>query len=244
LRLRNKTAPAAAEMRRRRKDSSYPTIERDEMKRGTRLLASWLLGSLLLGGLLAALIGRSPVVAADGPRAKPDAGKLDAGKPDSAKQDPNKQEAARVRYARTYLALAKLDVQIADDRNKQFPNTLPPGIMVVLEQRVALAEQWLKAAQPDSDSKPGDIAVRIAEIYLKTAEASYAQAERVNRVSPMSPRALERARLKIDLAKGALATAKELDASSPDALLQFEIDRLREEVADMHVRQIELLDRN
>ena len=242
MRLRNKTA-AAAEMRRQCKDSSYPTIERDEMKRGTRL-ASWQLGSLLLGGLLAALVGRSPVVAADGPRAKPDAGKLDAGKPDSAKQDPNKQEAARVRYARTYLALAKLDVQIADDRNKQFPNTLPPGIMVVLEQRVALAEQWLKAAQPDSDSKPGDIAVRIAEIYLKTAEAGYSQAERVNRVSPMSPRALERARLKIDLAKGALATAKELDASSPDALLQFEIDRLREEVADMHVRQIELLDRN
>jgi hypothetical protein len=116
--------------------------------------------------------------------------------------------------------------------------------MIVLEQRVALAEQWLRAAQPDSDTKPGDIAVKIAEIYLKTAEANYAQAERVNRISPLLPRALERLRLKVELAQSALATAKQLDPSASESLLQFEIDRLREEVADMHVRQIELLDRN
>ena len=189
------------------------------MKRDT-----WMLAFLSL-----ALIGTSLATAADAP---------------PAKQEPGKQESARIRYARTYLALAKLDVQIAGDRNKQFPETLPPGILLVLEQRVALAEQWLKEAQSDGDSKPGDIAVKIAEIYLKTAEINYAQAQKVNRISPMRPRALERVRLKVDLAQAALATAKDLDPSSPEALLQFEIDRLREEVADMHVRQIEILDRN
>ena len=86
--------------------------------------------------------------------------------------------------------------------------------------------------------------MRIAEIYLKGAEANLAQAERVNRISPMSPRAMERLRLKVDLAQSALATAKELDPSSPEALLGFNIDRLREEVVEMHIRQIELLDRN
>jgi hypothetical protein len=163
-------------------------------------------------------------------------------KQDGGKADSGKQESARVRYARTYLALAKLDVQIANDRNKQVPETLPPAIMIVLQQRVALAEQWLKAAQ--GDGKPGEIAIKIGEIYLKTAEANYAQAERVNRVSPLNPRALERLRIKIELAQSALASAKELDPSSADGLLQFQIERLREEVADMHVRQIELLDRN
>jgi hypothetical protein len=208
--------------RRRRRDSSNLTIERDTMKRGT-----WLLGGLSLASLSLALILPWLAAAADAP---------------AGKQDPAKQEPARVRYARVYLALAKLDVQIANDRNKQVAGTLPPGIMIVLEQRVALAEQWLKEAQ--RDGKPGDIAVRIAEIYLKGAEANLAQAERVNRISPMSPRALERLRLKVDLAQSALATAKELDPSSPEALLGFNIDRLREEVVEMHIRQIELLDRN
>jgi len=193
----------------------------------------------LWASLSVALILPSLAAAADAPAAKPSASRQDSAKPDSGKQ-----ESARVRYARVYLALAKLDVQIANDRNKQVAETLPPAIMIVLEQRVALAEQWLRAAQPDSDTKPGDIAVKIAEIYLKTAEANYAQAERVNRISPLLPRALERLRLKVELAQSALATAKQLDPSAPESLLQFEIDRLREEVADMHVRQIELLDRN
>jgi hypothetical protein len=204
------------------------------MKPGTHLSAGSLWASLSV-----ALILPSLAAAADAPAAKPSASKQDSAKPDSGKQ-----ESARVRYARVYLALAKLDVQIANDRNKQVPETLPPAIMIVLEQRVALAEQWLRAAQPDSDTKPGDIAVKIAEIYLKTAEANYAQAERVNRISPLLPRALERLRLKVELAQSALATAKQLDPSAPESLLQFEIDRLREEVADMHVRQIEILDRN
>jgi hypothetical protein len=198
------------------------------MKHGT-----WLLGGLSLASLSLALILPWLAAAADAPAS----GKKDSGKQDSAKQEP-----ARVRYARAYLALAKLDVQIAGERNKQVPETLPPAIMIVLEQRVALAEQWLKAA--DGDAKPGDIAVKIAEIYVKTAEANYKQAERVNKISPMQPLALERVRLKLALAQVALATAKELDPASPEALLQFEIDRLREEVADMHIRQIELLDRN
>lgn len=212
------------------------------MKRGT-----WFLGGLSLAIVSLALLLPWLAAAADAPAPKKDAAKAAPARRDSAKQDSPPQKAgekepARVRYARAYLALAKLDVQIANDRNKQVAETLPPGIMIVLERRVALAEQWLKEAQ--GDGKSDDITVRIGEIYLRTAEANLAQGERVNQISPLRPRALERLRLKVDLAQSALATAKALDPSSPEAVLQFNIDRLREEVSEMHIRQIELLDRN
>jgi hypothetical protein len=221
------------------------------MKRGILILARQLSTGLLLAGVTFAWVLPSLAAAADSPAteypSRQEPGKKDAGKKEGEKET-NKQEtgkdSARVRYARAYLALAKLEVQIANQRNKQVAGTLPPGIMIVLEQRVALAEQWLAAAQADGNAKPGEIAVKIAEIYLKTAEANLAQGEKVNRISPQRPGVMERLRLKVDLAQAALASARELDTSSPDALVQFQIERLREEVADMHIRQIELLDRN
>jgi hypothetical protein len=161
-----------------------------------------------------------------------------------AADDADKKEAARVRYARVYVDLAKLDLQIAADRNKQVAETLPPSIIYVLEQRVALAQEWLKEAQGGADAKPGDVAVRVAEIYLKLAQSNYAKIQQANRISAQKPRTLERLKLKVDLAQAALASAKELDPSSADAFMDFEINRLREEVSELHIRQVELLDRN
>lgn len=192
-------------------------------------------GTWILVVLSVVLILASPATAADPPKGDP------AGKSDQRE----KKESNRVRYARTYVSLAKLDLQIANDFNKRVPDTLPPAIMLVIEEHVALAELWLKQEEAEAGGKPpADIAVKMAEIRLKAAELNYAQFQEADRISRQSPQKLERLRLKVELARLNVAGAKELDASSPVQLLEFELERLREEVSEMYIRQLKLLDRN
>jgi len=189
------------------------------------LLTAWM--------LLPALVA----TAADPPAAKNEPKNVD-----SKKDEPN--ESTRVRYAKTYLALMRLDLQTARDRNKLVPNTLPTALMQVLEAQVALAERWLQEAEHEGQGGRFNVAVESAEIYVKLAEADYARGIEVDRIRRMKPQALERLKIKAELARLNLATAKELDPSSPTALLEFQLDRLREEVTELKLHQLEILDRN
>jgi hypothetical protein len=164
----------------------------------------------------------------------------------SGQADPKeKKETNRVRYARTYVELARLDLQIAKDFNVRVAETLPPAIMLVIEEHVALAELWLKQEEAEAAGKPPtDLAVKMAEIRLKRAELQYAELREANRIASQPPQNLERLRLKVELAKLNVAGAKELDASKPVELLEFEFERLREEISEMYIRQLKLLDRN
>jgi hypothetical protein len=173
-------------------------------------------------------------LAAAAPEADPPQGKSD------------KKESARVHYARTYVALAKLDLQMARDVNKRVAETIPPGIVLVLERNLALAELWAKQADAEADGGkiPSDISVEIAAIYLKTAELNYKQALEANRISKMPAEKLERLRLKVELARAGVESVKELDSATPEQIIRFELERLREEVSEIYVRQLKLLDRN
>jgi hypothetical protein len=188
-------------------------------------------GKWLWAGLLLASILGSFVVAADAPGDKD--------------KDGDKKESNRVQYARTYVELAKLDLQIAQARNKQVADTLPPALIMVFEENVALAELWLDQEQAEAAGKPlTDSAVKMAEIRMKAAEFTYKRLQEADRISKQSPQRLERARLQVELARLNVAGAKELDASSPVELVEFEMERLREEVSELYVRQLKLLDRN
>jgi hypothetical protein len=191
------------------------------MKRGVWLGASLLL--VLVAGWFA--------TAADAPAAKDN--------------DKDQKESNRVRYSRTYVALAKLDLDIARNQNKRLPDTIPPAILLVLEENVALAEQWLAEDQAEVGGKQSnDVAVKIAEIRWKAAELDYKGLQDANRLSKLAPQRLERAKLKVELAQLNVAGAKELDASKPIDMLEFELERIREEVSELYVRQLKLLDRN
>ena len=207
-----------------------------------RVLGAGLIVALSLGWLATRWDGVGPLaVAADAPASKDKA--ADKKNPSGSAAD--QQESNRVKYARTYLALAKLDLQIAEAKNKQVPETLPPALILVFEENVHLAELALEQEQAEvAGNSPLDAAVKMAEIRLKAAELNYKQLEEANRLSKLSPQRLERARLKVDLARLNVAGAKELDAKSPVDLLEFDVERLREEVAELYVRQLKLLDRN
>jgi hypothetical protein len=155
-----------------------------------------------------------------------------------------RQESSRVRYARVYLAITRLDLQVANSRNAQTPNTIPKAVLAVFEEQVVLADQWLKQAESEDAGKFYDLAVKSAESIARLAQSNYVRALEVNRVASMRPEALERLRLKVELANLGVARAKELDHNSPVALLQFQVDRLREDVAELTRQQLLILDRN
>ena len=201
------------------------------MKRGTWLVVGFVL--ILAAGAIA--------TAADPPKRDQPVKSDQSGKSDQ----PEKKNSNRVRYARTYVELAKLDLEIAKEFNKEVPETLPPAILLVIEEHVALAELWLKQEEAEAAGKtPTDLAVKMAEIRLKAAELNYAQLQEANRIAPQSSQKLKRLQLKVELARLNVAGAKELDSSSPIQFLEFEFERLREEVSELYIRQLKLLDRN
>ena len=154
-----------------------------------------------------------------------------------------KKEARRVEYARVYLELARLDLQLAVARNKAIPNTFPRTMIVLLEQQAAVAEEWLRHTQ-SQDSTPYDFTVRSAQISADAAAANYASAVKLNELGAMNAEDLQRLRLKSELAQLSLGWAKEIDPSSTINLLQFHVVRLGESVAELTRTQLELLDRN
>ena len=143
------------------------------------------------------------------------------------------------------MQLAKLDLEMAQARNREVPETLPPGIMLAMEEHVALAELWLKEEEGEAGGQPlTDVVVKMAEIRLKAAELSLKQMEEANRIARQPSQKMERLRLQAELARLNVAGAKELDAKSPIELLEFEFERLREDVSELYIHQIRLLDRN
>ncbi|HTU25602.1 MAG TPA: hypothetical protein VMF30_09405 [Pirellulales bacterium] len=204
------------------------------MKRSTTLLFAGML--LLTAGM--------PTRAADPPTAGEAAAKETkdpAGKSDGKE----KKGADRVRYAELYVQLAKLDLKMAQNRNRDVPNTIPQSILIVMEEHVALAELWLEQEKAEVTGKMSPAAaVKMAEIHRRVAEMRYTQLQEANRISRLPADRLERARLQVEMAKLNVAAAKDLDPDKPEEFLEYELERLREEVTELYVRQLKLLDRN
>jgi hypothetical protein len=154
-----------------------------------------------------------------------------------------KKEARSIEHARAYLALTRLDLEMAIARNRAIPNTYPRSLILLLEQQAAVAEEWLKHTETQN-STSYDYTVRSAQIYADTAAADYASAVKLNQMGAMNAQDLERMRLKAELAKLSLGWAQEIDPSSTLGIMQFHIVRLGEHVADLTRTQLELLDRN
>jgi hypothetical protein len=155
-----------------------------------------------------------------------------------------KKESTRVRYARAFLALTRLDLQVASARNAQVPNSVPKTILAVFEAEVALADNWLKEAESKDAGVVYNVAVKSAESLARLAQENYAAAVEASRIAPLQPATIERLRLKAELANLAVARARELDPRSPIAVLEYQMDRLREDVAELTRQQLLILDRN
>jgi hypothetical protein len=184
--------------------------------------ARWIVAGLMLIGLVA--VSRVVSVAAPGQGAQ--------------------QASPRIQYAETEFALAKLQLQVVMIRNEQAPGTFPLAVVLARKQHLALAEVWLKQAQAKEQGQPFNAALAAAEIMHQGAQVEYENALRISKASAMSPQALERMRLNVELTRLRVENAKALDLSSPTAQLEFEFDRLREAVADQALNAAQIKDMN
>lgn len=151
-------------------------------------------------------------------------------------------QSARSDCARIFAEIARLNLQNALRINERNPNTLPLAQVAVLQEQVALAEEWQSAAEAAAAGKAHNSAVAESEVLLKAAEEDYAGVLRINRIAPVSRFTLERSRLKLDLAKARLAMARQVDATSPVAMLQFQLERLRENISNLATQQVRTVD--
>lgn len=165
-------------------------------------------------------------------------GQAPAKEPAPSKEQPS----YRVQYARTYVTLAKVNLQSALNANKRFADTVPKAQIVFLQTWVAVAEQWAKAAEDTSAQKPYNVALAEAEILEKAAKETYESALQVNRIAPMNPLSLENLRIKWELARLRVAAAKELDPNAPLAVMAFQLERLQEEVAEIAAKRVRVGD--
>lgn len=143
------------------------------------------------------------------------------------------KESSDVAYAKTFLALTQLDLQHAQDINKRVPGTYSNETLGTLRRTVASAQGWLDSRLTQDGSAPAvNPIVAISEARAKMAQEDYQREQAFSNRAPSAanPVTLERARLYAELAKLRVERAKALDSKSPNAILQWELDQLREDV--------------
>lgn len=162
--------------------------------------------------------------------------------PNPQAQAPSQEASYRVRYAQMYITLAKLNLQAALNTNQQAPNTIPKGQIDVLKSWVALAEQWAQATNDAAAGKLHNVALAEAKIVEKAAQEQYDSAVKLNQIAPMNPVAFEKLRVKLEMAHLRVAAAKQLDPNNPQQILQFQFERLQEDVAELAALRLRAFD--
>lgn len=157
-------------------------------------------------------------------------------------QAPQGAPSPPVEYAQLYVKLTQLSLQQALQANQQAPNTIPKGQIAVLKARVALAEAWAQAAQGNPNGNARDTAVLESQVIEKAAEENYQSALKINAISPMNPIALEKLRVKLELARLRVKIARQLDPNAPLALMQYHLQRLQEDVSELAADRLRAMD--
>lgn len=157
-----------------------------------------------------------------------------------------REDNLNVRYARTYLELARLELETALEENKMIRNMHSGATVQRLLNNVAIAKKQLKYAHhPDEHSLhevhlqelEGDVA--LAELNLKNAIA-------LNKHLPKAIGDLETRRMRVaaELTRLALAKARQPGAAdSVEDHVQWQLSQLRTEVLRLQVRVEQLSNR-
>jgi hypothetical protein len=166
-------------------------------------------------------IGLPALVIAQGPQKDPT-------------NQPGPNDSLSVRYARAFVSLTQLEWQRALDTNKRVPGTYSTESIAALHRSVAFAQALLdqSLAKSEGQKDPKTTIMSFTEARAKAAEADYQRAvEFSNRSQFASDKTeLERLRLIAEITKLRVEQSKTLDTNSPAAVLQWEVDQLREDV--------------
>jgi len=144
-----------------------------------------------------------------------------------------------VRFAQTYLKLANIELKKALETNNKSPAAYSAALVERLRQNVKIAEEQLQQARMERE---GDV----HKVHLRDAEAAVAIAElRLNHAHAMNERLagsydeteLERLQLNAEVAQLRLEKARDpARVSSPNAHLKWQLEQLRDEVLELHIR--------
>lgn len=155
-------------------------------------------------------------------------------------------ESVNVRYARTYLSLAKTELEIAEDANRRIGTLYPEITVQRLRNNVAFAEAQLKYELAGDEGDLHDVHLRELDGALKLAEAKLQKGLSMKKRLPQTVSDLEilRLRLAAEVARLTLERARSPQAqASPHAHLQWQLDQLRRQVLRLQVRADQLTTR-
>jgi hypothetical protein len=160
-------------------------------------------------------------------------------------KDRQTEQELDVQYAKAYLKLVEATLAKYQETNRRSPNTIRRGVITAIEENVRTAGDRVKLAESD-DVSDAQIYVSSAEARLRASQESLRKAESVNLQRPGTIGAPEVARLKaeIELGEMRIAKAKHLASESPLSNVRFEIEQLREDVAELRLIVSLLRDRN
>ena len=156
-----------------------------------------------------------------------------------------KEQELDVRYAKAYLRLAEATLAKYEAANRKLPRTIRPSVMDALKEEVREAQERVQLAESD-DTSDVDIFVSSADMDLHEAQVALDKAERTNlqQSGTVSDEEIARLKADLDLAKIRKEKAGHLGAESSLSGVRFELEQLREEVAELRMFVAILRDRN
>ena len=157
----------------------------------------------------------------------------------AAQQPKPAVEGVAVRYARAYLRLTELELKSAKNTNAKVPGVISAVEVDRLKMNVAVAQAQLQnALRPNAVSKV-QVHLRYAEEKVATARKEYKRAQRVRKINAeaLSDDELERLKLVMEVAQYRLEMWRD-PTYLPSLLdhMQWQIDRLSEEIVQLHKR--------
>jgi len=147
-------------------------------------------------------------------------------------------EDVRIRYARSTLRLAEVELKIALTGNERIMNLYTARTVQRLRNNVAYAQEMLRYESDRGSIGLHKLHLRESEGELAMAQSELESAVAVNRQQPGSISHLEIERLRAvkEVARLALEKAREPAAmKTPLVHLQNQLDRMRSELTRMHV---------
>jgi hypothetical protein len=165
-------------------------------------------------------------------------------KKDDAKEKETEKD-LDLRYAKAYVRVMEATLNKYRETNRKLPNTIRPSVMQAIEEGLREAQERVKLVDGDV-SNDGDIFVAGAQAELREEQESLRKAEAANVQFSGTISAEEIALLKarVELASINFEKSKHLGSESSLSNVRYELEQLREELAELRMYVALLRDRN
>lgn len=135
-----------------------------------------------------------------------------------------------VRYAQTYLRMAELTLQKAQELNRRVPETLAGALIEKFTHDLEFAKAQLEDVRQSGNSNAFKLWLWRAELNLRSREQLLTAANRANSLKPgfYPPIDLERIQAAIELARLRVERGKSLVDKPPEARLAWQLEMMNE----------------